>query len=238
MADDGVSGERFTERELALILKRAAELEGHDAADSLVHYTLADAQEIAAGAGIDAASVATAAAELRRPAQSVPWLLGGPTRFRAERTSPVVVPPAAFADLVDAIRLETALQGQSAQMFDGLEWRGQGFGGFVFVTISPRARDTRVTVSAARTDEAILAGAAGGGAAIAAIAVSVALLVSLGVPPVVIAGVASIAAGTALVATTRAIWRRKAERWTRRTAEIANAIARRVSELAAKDHSS
>ena len=222
---------RYSEREMALILKRAADLEGREAANSLARYTLADIQEIAAGAGIDAATVTAAAAELRRPAQTN-WLLGGPTRFRAERRAPVTVPPTAFGELVETIRLQTSLQGDSSQVFDGLEWRGRDMSGAVFVTISPRERETRVTVVAARGDEAFFAGAAGFGAAIATTVASIPLLVSAGAPPLVVSVTTAVAAATALVATTRAIWRRRAGRWTRRTTEIADAITRRLTQLA------
>src|SRR5262245_7953708 len=104
--------ERYSEREMALILKRAADLDGRDAEKSIARYSLADIQEIAAGAGIDAATVSAAAAELRRPAQTN-WLLGGPTRFRAELRAPVSVSSTAFGELVETIRIQTSLQGDS-----------------------------------------------------------------------------------------------------------------------------
>jgi hypothetical protein len=222
---------RYSEREMALILKRAADLDGRETAKSLARYTLADIQEIAAGAGIDAETVTAAAAELRHPAQT-PWLLGGPTRFRAERRAPVTVSPTAFSELVETIRLQTSLQGNSSQVFDGLEWRGRDAVGAVYVTISPRERETRVTVVAARGDEAFLAGMAGFGAALATTAAFIPLLVSAGAPPLVVSASTAVAAATALVATTRAIWRRRAGRWTQRTTEIADAITRRLTQLA------
>jgi hypothetical protein len=232
MTDDRGSETQYSEREMALILKRAADLEGREgeAAKSSARYTLAEIQEIAAGAGIDADTVTAAAAELRRPTHT-PWLLGGPTRFRAERRAPVTVSSTAFGELVEIVRLQTSLQGDSTQVFDGLEWRGQDVGGAVFVTIAPRERETRVTVVAARGDEAVLAGGAGLGAAIATSVVVIPLLVSAGAPPFVVAVATAVAAATAFVATTRAIWRRRAGRWAQRTTEIADTITRRLTQL-------
>ena len=225
------SEDGYSEREMSLILKRAAELEGRDGANSQARYTLAEIQEIAAGAGIDAATVSAAASELRRPGQSPSLLLGGPVRFRAERSAPVAVPPTAFGELVDTIRLQTSLQGDSSQVFDNLEWKGRDVAGFVFVTVAPRDRETRVTVVAARGDEAVLVGAAGFAAAAATVGVSVPLLISAGASPAIVSIASAVAAATALVATTRAMWRRRTARWTRRTTEIADAIVRRLTQI-------
>jgi hypothetical protein len=230
-SDHGTEG-AYSEREMSLILKRAAELDGREGAKSRALYTLAEIQEIAAGAGIDAATVSAAASELRRPGQSPSLLLGGPTRFRAERSALVAVPPTAFGELVDTIRLQTGLMGDSSQVFDSLEWRGRDLSGFVFVTVAPRDRETRVTVVAARADEAVLVGAAGFAAAVATAFVSVPLLMSAGASPATVSVASAVAVATAFVVTMRTMWRRRATRWTRRTTEIADAVARRLTEIA------
>ena len=230
-SDHGTDG-AYSEREMSLILKRAAELEGREGAESRARYTLAEIQEIAAGAGIDAATVSAAASELRRPGQSPSLLLGGPTRFRAERSALVAVPPTAFGELVETIRLQTGLQGDSSQVFDNLEWRGRDVSGFVFVTVAPRERETRVTVVAARGDEAVLVGFAGFGTAAATASVSVPLLISAGASPAIVSVASALAATAAFVATMRVMWRRRATRWTQRTTEIADAIARRLTQIA------
>lgn len=222
-------GEHYSERELALILKRAAELQGTEE-PSRMRYSLGEIQEIAQGAGIDAESVAMAASELRRSSRSSPWLIGGPTRFRAERTAPHTVIPAAFADIVETVRVESGLQGEAKQVFDTLEWKGQDVGGHVFVTIAPRGDQTRVTVTAARLDEAVLSGMWGVGAAIVtswALAVVTVMVVHLPAPAV---AVISAAGGvTGMVGATRLIWRSKMAKWTRRVGEIADAVAGRLT---------
>ena len=55
----------YTDEELALILNRAAEFHEEGARRSDARYTLAEIQEIAAGAGIAASDVAAVAARLR-----------------------------------------------------------------------------------------------------------------------------------------------------------------------------
>jgi hypothetical protein len=221
-------GEQYSERELALILKRAAELQGSEE-PSRMRYSLVEIQEIAQGAGIDAESVALAASELRRASRSSPWLLGGPTRFRAERTTDVPVRHAAFAEIVDTIRVETGLQGEAKQVFDTLEWKGQDIGGHVFVTLAPRGDQTRVTVTAARTDEAILAGMWGVGAAIVTSGALAAVLALAHLPAPVVAVLAAAGGVTGMIGATRLIWRSKMTKWTRRAGEIADAVAGRLS---------
>src|SRR3954468_14878007 len=78
------SGESYSEQEMALILKRAAELqEGADGRGA--QRSLAEIREIAAEVGIDAAFVTEAVAELQRPPARIGWL-GAPTRFHDERS--------------------------------------------------------------------------------------------------------------------------------------------------------
>jgi hypothetical protein len=230
MADERDTGASYSERELALILKRASELQGKEV-ESRMRYSLSDIQDIALGAGIDADSVAVAAAELRTPTQTGPWLIAGPTRFRAERTVPVVLAPTAFAEVVEAIRKETGLQGKAEQVFDTLEWRGRETSGEVFVTVAPRDQHTRVTVTAARADEAVLAGMVGTGAAAVAAAASVALLHAAGLPGAAIGALTVVASAGTMVGVTRLMWRRKMEKWRRRAPEIAQSIAARLKQV-------
>jgi hypothetical protein len=85
MADSSNSS-RYSEQEMALILKRAAELqEGSDGRG--ITRSLAEINEIAAEVGIDASFVTEAVAELQRPTTRAGWL-GAPTRFHAEQSVP------------------------------------------------------------------------------------------------------------------------------------------------------
>src|SRR5256885_15625563 len=109
--------ERYSEQEMALILKRAAELqEGADGRGA--ERTLGEIQEIAAEVGIDAPFVAEAVAELQRPRTRVGWL-GAPTRFHDERSVAGSLSPSEIGELLDQARAELGLHGEVHQVFDG-----------------------------------------------------------------------------------------------------------------------
>jgi len=117
MADIPTSA-RYSEQEMALILKRAAELqEGADGRG--VQRTLSEIAEIAAEVGIDATFVAEAVAELERPPTRAGWL-GAPTRFYDERSVAGTLSPAEISELLDRARAELGLHGAVQQVFDGV----------------------------------------------------------------------------------------------------------------------
>src|SRR4026207_245156 len=75
----------YTDEELAVILNRAAELQDGGARASGGRFTLAEIQEIAAGAGIAASHVATVAASVREDRErNTRGFLGAPWRFRSD----------------------------------------------------------------------------------------------------------------------------------------------------------
>lgn len=81
-----MSERRYTEEELALILNRAAERQ-EGIQPSVPRYTLAEIQEIAAGAGISPEHVTSVAATIRDArAQRRGGVLGAPQSFRFEET--------------------------------------------------------------------------------------------------------------------------------------------------------
>lgn len=97
----------YTDEELALILNRAAELQEGGARPSVGRYTLAEIQEIAAGAGIAPSNVAAVAAALRENRQqSSHQFLGAPWRFRSEETIDGELSDEVVAGLIDLARLE------------------------------------------------------------------------------------------------------------------------------------
>ncbi len=107
------SDRHYTDRDMALILCLAAEMEvGATAASGEVRgspgHTLAQIQEIAAGAGISRAAVAAAAAALdSEPRGLMASLVGAPTVFRFERSVPAEIDPGEvselLADLMDRV---------------------------------------------------------------------------------------------------------------------------------------
>ena len=220
---------------MALILKRAAELqEGADGRSA--HLSLAEIKAIAAEAGISPAFVTEAAAELQQPTPRVGWL-GAPTRFHEERITAGALSASDAAELVDCVRKELGLHGEVAQVLDTVEWRGQSPLGWTFLTLMPRAGGTRIAVTAARGDQAVLVGAGSVGigilSALWGVWVALAVADSPLAASLIIAG--SGVAGT--VASARLLWRGVAARWQRRTKQIADALAERAAQLMSRGDS-
>ena len=119
-------GERYSEQEMALILKRAAELqEGADGRG--VHRSLAEIQDIAAEAGIEPAFVTEAVAELHRPRARIGWL-GAPTRFHEEQKVTRKLTPAEIGGLLDqGRRVSGFVQPVKIQTQGGVRFDQRGF---------------------------------------------------------------------------------------------------------------
>ena len=220
---------------MALILKRAAELqEGADGRGP--QLSLAEIKAIAVEAGISPAFVSEAAAELQQTSPRVGWL-GAPTRFHEERTTPGVLSASDAAEIVDCVRKELGLHGEVSQVLETVEWRAQSSLGWTFLTLVPRAGGTRVTITAARGDQAVLVGAGAVGigilSALWGVWVALAVADSPLVASLIIAG--SGVAGT--IASARLLWRGVAARWQRRTRQIADALAERAAQLVSRDDS-
>ena len=225
----GSAATRYSEQEMALILKRAAELqEGADGRGA--QRTLGEIQEIANEVGIGSTFVAEAVAELQRPQMRVGWL-GAPTRFHDERSVPGALTPSEIGELLDQVRADLGLHGEVHQVFDGVEWRARSALGATILTLGPRAGNTRIALTTERLDQAL---------AIAMGSVAIGLLAALGGVAIAInvtdnALVASaIVAASAIAGTVvsaRALWYGVAERWRRRTRSIVGALAERAMSL-------
>jgi len=216
---------RYTEEELALILNRAAERqEGVQA--STPRYTLADIQEIAAGAGIapdHVASVAAALHDERAPRGG--GVLGAPYRFRFDESIDGEVADDVIGELFDLVRRTLGLQGEVTEALGTVEWKGQDAFGWHYATVARRGGRTTISLLSTRGDSAVVAGTVGGlGAFFGSIGVGMAL-VSTGIlagPLAAIAGV-GLASGGAWAAT-RAAWRRYARGVIGRTESVGSVL--------------
>jgi hypothetical protein len=231
------SGERYTEQQLAEILRRAAERQ-EGLADGDGRFSLAEIQQIAAEVGISPAHVATAAVEVAHPVPSPKGgALGAPTVFRFERWIDGEVPAAEIGALLDIARRTTGIQGAVTEALDTIEWRGRGNMDATNVTVTRRQGYTRIAVELTRADAAALTvtaatlGAVGGG-------------MTIGVPLMdAVAGSGDLAGiASALVAlglagagswlATRIVWRRIARGWPAQThalgAELVEAAQRAI----------
>ena len=224
----------YTDEELALILNRAAEMQEGGARPSGARYTLAEIQEIAAGAGIAPSHVAAVAAGLRENREQSAGLLGAPWRFRSEEAIDGEVSDDVVGELVDIARRELGIQGRINEALGTVEWTGRDNFGSTHVTVTRRGGRTTIGVLSARTDAAAVTGVLGvTGAVLGSLGLGFALAATAGLvaPLAAVAGVVGATSGSWL--STRVTWRRLARRYTDRTSELGAALvaaARRAVE--------
>ena len=226
-----VGERRYTEEELALILNRAAERQ-EGVQSSAPRYTLAEIQEIAAGAGIAPEHVAGVAATLRDArAPQGGGFLGAPQRFRFEETIDGEVPDDMVGELFDLVRRTLGPQREVTEALGTLEWKGQDPLGWNYVTVARRGGRTTIGVLSTRTDAAGLAVTVSGmGALLGSVgltgalvtATSLAAPIAVAVPVGVVAGVGLATGG--VWAAMRAMWRRYARRHVSRVETLGSAL--------------
>jgi len=224
---------RFSEQEMALILKRAAELqEGADGRG--VQRSLAEINEIATEVGIGPEFIAEAVAELQRPQPRTGWL-GAPTRFHEEQSVSRKLTPDEISELLDQARAELGLHGEVHQVFDGVEWRARSALGASILTMGPRGDGTRIALTTERLDQAVVIGFGSVGigflTALGGVAIAMNVTDSALVASAIVAG--SGLAGT--IVSARVLWLGVAERWRRRTRSIVGGLVDRAAELSKKE---
>ncbi len=120
-------GERYSDKQVALILRRAANLQAHgqDAPRKTGGFSLADLEEIALEAGIDPANIRRAAEELNAGGlQGSSWdpLLGSPLTVRVERSVAGEISPDRHDDLLAEIQRSGLGHGKPAVVGQTLTW--------------------------------------------------------------------------------------------------------------------
>ncbi|HEX6573342.1 MAG TPA: hypothetical protein VF042_00105 [Gemmatimonadaceae bacterium] len=177
MADAPGSGRKFNEEEVALIIKRAAELQQVEEVEetSSNALSLAEVEQIAKEAGIDPALVRRAANSLDRPVETSrpsPWV-GAPTRIIYERAVDGEISNDEFEALVDTIRRAIGENGVPSVLGRTLSWsstlrggRRRNRGRHIDVSIMSRGGVTTIRVEEELRDiaGALFGGLLGGGA--------------------------------------------------------------------------
>src|SRR5262245_34484072 len=131
---------RFSEQELGLILKKAAELQEAATGSRTSRFSLAEIQEIAAEAGIDPVHVSAAAATVRAGAfRPRHLLLGAPSAFRFDQFIEGEVDDDVVGELIDLARRELGLQGKVTEALGTVEWSARESFGTAYVTVTRRA---------------------------------------------------------------------------------------------------
>ena len=130
---DAPASRRFNDEEVALIIKRAAELQQTEqvAEDPAHSMSLEEVEQIAREAGIDARLIRRAAQGLDRPLDAnrpSPWA-GAPTRLVFERVVDGEIPVDAFEQLVNEIRRTFGDNGVPSVLGRTLAWTSTTAGG-------------------------------------------------------------------------------------------------------------
>jgi hypothetical protein len=154
---------RFDEREVSLILRRAAEVARDERPATIAAggMTLAEIKEIAAEVGIDPSRVDTVARSIDTPARRsrLDVFVGSPTNVRHDAVFAAALSEEDRGEAVRRIRDALGTPGVVGGRADSVEWMDQDGLGGRYVTLAPAEGGTRVEVSGAFREAA--AGAAG-----------------------------------------------------------------------------
>ena len=159
----------YSEEELAVILRRAVELQERSTAGQVPArsegFSLREIQAIAREVGLDPDAVARAAATLT-PEQrgGLARVLGGATSHELEYVADREISPDEFAQIVDVIRQATGEHGEANEVFGNLEWETAGSDlSTLHVTVRPREGRTHVKISSKQGQTALLTYVLSGG---------------------------------------------------------------------------
>jgi eukaryotic-like serine/threonine-protein kinase len=129
MPDNSRRERRFNEEEVALIIKRAAELQQTEhVEESDRALSLTDVEQIAREAGIDPKLIRRAALGLDQPSTTIrpsPWL-GAPTRIVFERVVDGEIPIEEFEPLIAEVRRTFGDNGIPSVLGRSLAWSSSG----------------------------------------------------------------------------------------------------------------
>lgn len=205
----------FSEQQLAVILRRAAELSTAEERT----YSLTEIQHIALQAGISPDLVAQAAADLPLiEAESGSRIWGASAAYHLSRRVAREATANDFAAVLSLVRQRLPEVGDARELGGTFEWRyDTGYSG-VAVTIAPIAESTSIRIDA-RYDGRVFAFY---GTAMAA-AVITGLIASTFAPPHT-AAVVAVGAAVPYVTLARAWWNRTAARAKARLTQLADDI--------------
>ncbi len=219
---------RFSDREAAVILRRAVELQekagGSGSGTAITDsrgLTLEQLRQVAAEVGVDPRYV-TAAAESGGQQARGGRLLGGPISIQHLQVLPGRTDPAHMQAIIDEIRRVTGQHGKITQVADSIEWFGKDAMGGSFVSVSSVGNETRIRAMGNRTEGALLVYTLAGTAALFGAMLAGDLLGPFGVEAV-IPGVSAVIGGAYLSA--RAIWSRHVRKWDQRLRGMVGAVA-------------
>jgi hypothetical protein len=194
----GDAGRRYGEREFALILRRAMEMQQTvPRGDGERALSLADIQQIASEVGIDPRHVRAAAMEVAGGVveRRFHWF-GGPSSMEMRETASREVAPERWEDLVRVMRSTFGDVGKTGQLGTSLEWsHHNGDVALELVSVTPRGGRTELAVSSHHAGMIGLIYLPGGLVSLFAALLAASVSVRFGVP---VAGAAAIGGGVVL----------------------------------------
>jgi len=146
---------RFSDKEVAHIIKRASELQQEEApAESSTGMSLAELEQVAREAGLDPALVRRAATDLdtRVTDQRPSAFIGAPTRLSLERTIDGELPADEYEPMVLEMNRALGLVGSASTLGRSLQWTVQGVDRrrvstrTVQITVTPRNGRTTIRI--------------------------------------------------------------------------------------------
>lgn len=232
---------RYDDRETALILRMAAELD-HRSADSAPGrrargQALGEIERIAEEAGIRPESVRRAAAALDAEVESRGSLLGAPTRFRHERIVPGLLDDDDRGEIFRSLGWETGKTGEVTSAAGVARWEHSSEEGpMIRVELDERDDETRIRLLGNWQGPAEWTIVGGGAAAIgAAIAttVGVGIATTLGGDGSAVVFFGSLAGYSAAAWWgTRRVWRRISKRVESRLSKLMDTVTDQTRTLA------
>lgn len=217
---------RFTDQEVALILKKASELDEARGSSAGTGLSRKDLEEIAREAGISVGSIGQAIAEVSAR-QTGQTFFRGPMVHRTVRAVEGELDREALKRLIRVVDERASTPGTLAEALDSVRWTSQDRFRSTQVTITPQDGETSIQV----TEKAMgrlarithfVPGAVG-------LMVGTSVLGSLHLPPSaeVLGLVAAVGAG---LAAGRLLWNRLSWRSAERVQELAEALGREAEE--------
>ena len=217
----------YTDKEVALILRKAAELQDLGQSAATQHgLTLKNVEEIAREIGIDPGLIRRAAESLTESDDPAAGLLGGPVRRTMADSFNRELSEEERRDLIEVIRTVMKNQGKVGEVLGAVEWKAHELETSIAVTVTGKEDRTEVQIVTDRTTTALVSSVlpailCTGAAGIVVDSIQPGLAGMLGI----LGG--GLATG-ALVA--RSVWGVTTSRFNRRMAELRRAIARQMNK--------
>jgi len=216
-------GRLYSDKEVALILRKATDLQqqsGSETGDGLSLPVLAD---IAREIGVEPKFVKQAAAALEDRSAARAALWGGPTLYASHLASSRKLSRDEMLRLVDRVRGVTQRQGGVQEVLGAVEWKTSGQPSELAVTITPGGDVTRVRMMGDRGGAAALTWGLSVAGGLAAGGIAGAILE----PATVLGGIgvmtATVTAGLGLA---RALWGRSTQKFEARFAQLREELSR------------